>query len=286
MNKLLIHRLIPAGAALLTLAAVPAMAADMAAKAPAVVQPAYNWTGCYLGIQGGGLFGHSQSTAQSAPFTGVMETPDYETSGELAGGTVGCNYQIGAWVWGVEGDIGWTNYKGVSPDLSGVDGPFGPLQASQTTESWLATYRGRLGYAWDAVKDGSTAMIYVTAGGASANVGVTGCNAAFCNTASSQSMTGWAAGGGIEIPIYRTAWTFKFDYIYADLGRATFTVPITGVPGAGVRSVTVDDNIVRVGINYRFGVAGRSSRGTEQGERIQPTRQETGFAPGRIRFYC
>jgi outer membrane immunogenic protein len=252
MNKLLINTLIPAGAALLTVAAVPAMAADLAVKAPAKVQPLYNWTGCYLGVQGGGLFGHSLHNAASGPFTGAQETPDFETSGELAGGTVGCNYQAGALVVGVEGDIGWTNYKGWSQDLSGVDGPFGVGQASYTKESWLATYRGRLGYAWDAAKDGSTGLIYVTAGGASADVSILGCNLGACNSSSSTTLTGWAAGGGIELPIYRTGWTFKFDYIYADLGHANFSVLVPAI-GTGTRRVAVDDNIVRVGINYRFG---------------------------------
>jgi outer membrane immunogenic protein len=251
MNKRLINTLIPASVALLALAAAPAMAADLSVKAPARVQPAYNWTGCYLGVQGGGLFGHSTHNAESGPFSGLQETPTFETGGELFGGTVGCNYQTGWLVVGAEGDIGWTNYKGWSQDLSGVDGPFAASQASYTKESWLATYRGRIGYAWDAAKDGSTAMIYVTAGGASANVSILGCNGA-CNSSSSTTMTGWAAGGGIELPIYRTAWTFKFDYIYADLGTTNFSVLVPGI-GTGVRKVAVDDNIVRIGINYRFG---------------------------------
>jgi outer membrane immunogenic protein len=252
MNKLLINTLIPASAVLLTLASTQAMAADLAVKAPARVQPAYNWTGCYLGVQGGGIFGHSMHNAASGPFTGVQETPDFETSGELFGGTVGCNYQVGSLVIGAEGDMGWTNYQGWSPDLSGVSGPFAASQASYTKESWLATYRGRLGYAWDAAKDGSTAMIYVTAGGASANVSILGCNVGVCNTSSSSTMSGWAAGGGIELPIYRSAWTFKFEYIYADLGHDNFTVVVPGI-GSGVRRVAVDDTIVRAGFNYRFG---------------------------------
>jgi outer membrane immunogenic protein len=252
MNKLFLNTLMAASATLLTLAAVPAMAADLAVKAPMKSQPLYNWTGCYLGVQGGGVFGHSQHNAQSPPFNGTQETPNFETSGELGGGTVGCNYQTGSLVVGVEGDVGWTNYQGWSPDLSGPSGPFGAAQASYTKESWLATYRGRIGYAWDAVKDGSTAMIYVTAGAASASVSILGCNNGVCNTSSSSTLTGWAAGGGMEIPIYRTAWTFKFDYIFADLGHTNFSVLVPGI-GTGLRRVTADDNIVRVGINYRFG---------------------------------
>ena len=93
-------------ASLATLAVVAAMgsanAADlprrhaMPAKAPAYAAP-YNWTGFYVGINGGGGFG-SSTWSNPAGTTGVR------TSGGLVGGTLGYNYQIDQLVLGLEGE--------------------------------------------------------------------------------------------------------------------------------------------------------------------------------------
>ena len=88
--------------AVLTLAG-SAMAADMAVKAPPAMS-IYNWTGCYIGAEGLGGWGLGWQTASSGPNSGLDLTPHYETSGWLAGGTVGGNYQVGNVVFGVEGD--------------------------------------------------------------------------------------------------------------------------------------------------------------------------------------
>ena len=62
---------------------------NAAAKAPAYVPPpVYNWTGFYLGINGGGAWGRSDF---SAPFA----SGSFDTSGWLAGGTIGYNWQTG-----------------------------------------------------------------------------------------------------------------------------------------------------------------------------------------------
>jgi outer membrane immunogenic protein len=111
--------------------------------------PFYNWTGFYIGINGGGAFGTSNWTD---PIDGP--TGNFNTSGYLIGGTVGANYQIGSWVLGVEGDGDWTNLSGTTFNASCAG--FG----CTTQSNWLATIRGRAGWAWDRV------LFYGTAGGA------------------------------------------------------------------------------------------------------------------------
>src|SRR5947199_3542853 len=95
--------------ALLAVAATAAMAADlpraMPAKAPAYVPVGYNWTGFYLGINGGYAWGRSRWNS----FAG-----NADPAGGMVGGTVGYNWQaLGSpWVFGLEGDIDWANLKG------------------------------------------------------------------------------------------------------------------------------------------------------------------------------
>ena len=104
----------------------------------------YNWTGFYLGINGGGGWGRSQ-------WDGV---DGFDVSGGLIGGTIGYNWQVGQLVIGAEGDIDWSGMGGTSTVLC----PPG----CTTRNDWLATVRGRVGYAFDRF------LPYLTGGLASA----------------------------------------------------------------------------------------------------------------------
>ena len=93
-----------------------AHAADMGLPiAPPVYVPppaVLSWTGPYVGLNGGGGWGTTDHT-----FTGVVagltaSTGNFKTSGGLAGGTWGYNYQVGAWVFGAESDLDWANIRG------------------------------------------------------------------------------------------------------------------------------------------------------------------------------
>ena len=226
-------------------AVAAALAADLppapAYKAPPVPR-SYSWTGCYAGIAGGGAWGTSNHTAESGPFTGQTITGDFNISGGLVGGTIGCNYQAGNWVFGVEDDLSWVDKKGSGHDLA----PFNLNAVSTTREKWLDTARGRLGFTWDRT------LIYATGGlavdGASVNIcGLAGC------VSDSRTVTGWTAGAGLEYAFWND-WSFKVEYLYADFGSPRFiNTPVR--LGAGTiltRDVHLNDNIVRAGLNYRF----------------------------------
>jgi outer membrane immunogenic protein len=76
----------------------------------------------------------------------------------------------------------------------------------------------------------------------------------------SQNRSGWTAGGGVEGALWGTAWTWKFEYLHLDFDRVNYvfiTVP-TGTLSSSVvtRSVRFTDDIVRVGLNYRFNWGG------------------------------
>ena len=145
MKKILL-----ASVGLLALGVASASAADiqrrqaMPAKAPVYVTPVYNWTGPYVGIQGGYGWGTSD---YSAPFAG-SSTP----KGGLVGGTLGYNWQMGQAVFGLETDLAWSGIRG--------DTTCAVATTCETRNNWLGTTRARLGFAADRF------MPYVTGGAA------------------------------------------------------------------------------------------------------------------------
>src|SRR4051812_17317955 len=131
-------KLIKAGVAAVAVLAIPfaAQAADVPIKTPYYkghqsVVSYYNWTGFYAGVNAGYGFGSSD---WSAPVAAT------KPKGFLAGGTVGYNWQSGAIVYGIEGDFDWSNVKD-SVVCAGV-------LTCETSSNWLATFRGRVGYAF------------------------------------------------------------------------------------------------------------------------------------------
>jgi outer membrane immunogenic protein len=183
-------------------------------KAPAYVPPPYSWSGFYLGINGGGGLGRSNWDTVGG----------FNVSGALAGGTVGYNYQIAHAVLGVEGDVDW----------SGIQGSTG---GTSTTNSWLSTVRGRIGYAADRF------MPYITGGGAFGTINASAPGLA----GGSATNAGWTLGAGLEFAIAGN-WTAKAEYLYVSLGRFNCGVGC----GAATDNVSFNTNLIRGGINYRF----------------------------------
>ena len=113
-----------------------ASAADMPVKgvSRAVYAPVYNWTGLYLGINGG--YGWGTQTGNFVPSAGVANPT---LRGGLFGGQIGVNYQITNWVFGIEADYDWASIKGSVTPIPGAvfDGK----------TNAFGTVRGRLGYA-------------------------------------------------------------------------------------------------------------------------------------------
>jgi outer membrane immunogenic protein len=219
-------KLFVAGAVLALLGAAPAGAADLSVaplyKAPpAVAAPANNWSGFYLGINGGGGWG--RSTWDSAD--------SFNLSGAMIGGTAGMNWQAGQAVFGVEGDVDWTN-------LSGSTTTACPLGCT-TSNGWLSTVRGRLGYSVDRL------LPFVTGGLAVGDIrastpGLPG---------ASQTNAGWTAGGGLEYALTEK-WSVKAEYLHVDLGKFNCG---TSCGVSATDNVSLRTDMVRAGLNYRFG---------------------------------
>ena len=221
-------RLLGAGVAALSLlaSAFTAQAADIphpVYKGPRTVVAYYNWTGFYAGVNGGYGWGTSDWDLP------VIST---KPKGWLAGGTLGYNYQTGSWVWGLEGDFDWSDMK-----QSVACGAF----SCESKQTWLATARGRIGYAFDRW------LPYITGGGAFGHVKASLTNPAV--PGDSDTMIGWTVGGGLEYAFLGN-WSAKIEYLYVDLGK--FNCGVSCAAGFVTDNVTFKENIVRAGLNYKF----------------------------------
>ena len=143
-----------------------ASAADMAVKARPMPVPVYSWTGCYIGISAGAK---GVQTRDTAYYPAIVNAPAFSLDlGKLedvtwiGGGQVGCNYQTGNWVFGIEGDAHAQKW-GVSSTLVGpavLPAFFAFGDRFELHSDWQASARGRVGYAQD------RALFYVTGGAA------------------------------------------------------------------------------------------------------------------------
>ena len=96
-------------------AAAPAVAADLAArpytKAPPMVAAVYDWSGFYIGANGG--WGSSRNCWDFLPLAGgVASEGCHDASGGTVGGQIGYRWQAGTWVFGLEAQGNWADFQG------------------------------------------------------------------------------------------------------------------------------------------------------------------------------
>jgi outer membrane immunogenic protein len=217
-----------------------ASAADMAPtyKAPpaAPVVAPFSWTGFYIGAHIGGGWSDTDWPGAVIGSPGVS----YDMDGFLGGAQVGFNYQVGSWVFGIEGDVSWTDIDGSGTDIFGID--------YSSNIDWLGSITGRLGVAWDRW------LLYVKGGVAfgEGSGSVFDPLTAVGFTTDDETQVGWTLGAGVEWAFW-DAWSAKLEYQYYafDDIDLTFVDPITAT-AIGVNT-DVDVHTVKFGINYRFG---------------------------------
>jgi outer membrane immunogenic protein len=214
------------------LAASVVVSAIGLASAAAAPVPMFDWTGSYVGVEGGGAWGSSTHNFSNGIINGTHDP--FGLSGGLVGGTIGYNWQVGSMIAGLEGDLSWASSSGSTLGTpTACTG--GPCTSKLT---WLGTVRGRIGYAvgkW---------MPYVTGGLAFGHVDA--CENVTC---SSDTHTGWTIGGGIEAKLTAN-WSAKAEFLYVDLGSAS-AYTLAAFPTFPHTEITTQ-NILRVGLNYKF----------------------------------
>jgi outer membrane immunogenic protein len=250
----------------------PAMAADlpvqMPTKAPAIVAPVvpYTWSGCYFGGNVGAGWDHTTFADPGNPSilglgTAQFIAPPGSTigvnggAGIVGGVQAGCDYQFASnWVVGIGGDFAWSNINGTinDPFFNGKNGGAIPL-STQTNE--IGSVTGRIGYAWDHF------LLYGKAGGAWArdNYSIQNASCFFVscgNLTGSTDRVGWTAGVGLEWAFAQN-WSAMVEYDHYGFGNkgVGFISPVT-TPQSLVFNIKQDVDVVKVGINYRFGLGG------------------------------
>ena len=219
-------RLLLAGVALSVASATAASAADMQARPytkappPAMVSPAYNWSGFYIGALGGYGWGSGDSDA----------------SGGFGGGTVGYNWQFpgSQFVFGVEVDAAGASIKeSFTEDQGGI------LVTQDSKINSFGSVAGRAGFAMDA------ALLYAKGGYAWANnkATISGGGVSFSD---SQTHSGYTIGGGLEY-LFTPSWSAKAEYMYTSLGSENYNLL-----GEQLSSGNLDFHTIKVGVNYHF----------------------------------
>jgi outer membrane immunogenic protein len=196
---------------------------------PTFVQPVLaplNWTGFYLGINAGGAWGSSQWNGADS----------FDMWGGLIGGTIGYNWHQlwSPWiVLGVEGDLDWS---GVSGSSSAV------CSGCETRNHWLATLRGRVGFAFN------NFLPYLTAGLAAGDIHATVPGL----PGGTSTNAGWALGAGVEYLLWPTGLprvSVKAEVLHVDLGDFTCGLNCGLAPSD---NVSFDANVFRTGLNFRW----------------------------------
>lgn len=194
-----------------------------------------SWTGFYVGISGGAAWASSDWDFKGSPVTSMDDT------GGIVGGTLGYNWQSGAWVFGVEADLstglGLQTHSGSAVFPAACAGGLG----CATDIDWLGTVRGRLGYASGGL------LLYATGGFAFARVE----HSIPAATTNSETATGWTIGAGLEGRLTSNL-SAKVEYLFVDLGETT-ACPASNALCAPPGTLADNEvNILRVGLNYRF----------------------------------
>jgi outer membrane immunogenic protein len=241
-----------------------ASAADLSApvytKAPAVVAPpVYNWAGFYVGLNGGGGSSHETWTENSGFLGLALATPigegSHNATGGLAGGQIGYRWQASNWVFGVEAQGDWADFKG--SNISTVPLAVGVL-TNQTKIDAIGLFTGQVGYAWNNV-------LWYAKGGAAVTdnkySGVAVLPAPLgpgVSDTAGETRWGGAVGTGLEIG-FAPGWSVAFEYDHLFMGSSNDTFTISAPAGAlvglvnRVDSIRQDIDIGTVRLNYTFG---------------------------------
>lgn len=211
------------------------MTASSAADVPvfkAPPAPVYNWTGLYLGVNGGGAWGDYDYKRG-----GVNAGSSW--FGGLAGGQIGYNWQRNNWVFGLEADLD-------SANISGTSSCPNPIFSCDAKVKWFGTARGRVGWAFDG------ALPYITAGLAYGRLRRESINYATGDSLWEEWVNyGWTAGVGLDFALAPN-WFARIESLYVDLGDRTYPGATAGMSQWSEVQLGGHFALFRAALNYKF----------------------------------
>jgi outer membrane immunogenic protein len=251
----------------LSFSALSASAADLAArpytKAPAAVAAVYDWSGFYVGANGGGAWSRNCWSADPftlnlgaafpAPFAIAGPEGCHTASGAVAGGQIGYRWQREAWVFGLEAQGNWADLTGSNASELAVFNGF----ANRTKIDAIGLFTGQVGYAWNSF------LLYLKGGAAVAHNSYQGfltvptgpLPAGFVSDSGSETRWGGAVGIGGEYA-FAPNWSLAVEYDHLFMGGRD--VGVTYDPAFISQlnhneHISQDIDMVTARINYRFG---------------------------------
>jgi len=234
-----------AAAAIAVGAAAPALAADLPArapapytKAPAIVQAAYDWSGFYVGINGG--WGTSRVNWNADPFPGFAggDEGSHDASGGTVGGQVGYRWQMSSWVFGLEAQGNWADFKGSNLSQQFIN------TTNQTKIDAFGLFTGQIGYAWD------RALFYVKGGAAVTDNKYTSITTGVGGGVDTANEPRWGAavGAGFEYA-FAPGWSVGLEYDHLFMGKND----VVSNSGFIADQIKQDVDLVTARVNYKFG---------------------------------
>ena len=227
----------------------PASAADMAVKAPppAPLPVIYNWSGFYIGANGG--WGQSRNcwdfVNDGVFILGTFAEGCNSRSGGVVGGQIGYRWQASQWVFGVEAQGDWADLSSQRVSL------FDPTLSLRTKTDGIGLFTGQVGYAWNA------ALLYVKGGAAvTSNRFSILDNLNFGAELASAGSTRWGGVVGVGFEYgFAPNWSVGLEYDRLFMGDSnnsfTFAAPLAGV--VLNNRVSQDVDLLTLRVNYRFG---------------------------------
>ncbi|MEA2920095.1 MAG: outer rane immunogenic protein [Bradyrhizobium sp.] len=258
MKKLLLGTI---GLVALGMAAAPASAADLAArpytKAPApMIAAIYDWSGFYIGANGG--WGSSRKCWDlqnnlGTPFSNVAEGC-HEATGGTAGGQIGYRWQASSWVFGLEAQGNWADFKGSNTNLTLIPAAVGGPISDRSKIDAFGLFTGQIGYAWN------NALVYVKGGAAVTNDKYSTSAIAGNVVIDRATETRWggAIGGGVEFG-FAPNWSVGVEYDHLFMGSRNVTSYGVGNFGiatgafSSIDRIRQDVDLATVRVNYRWG---------------------------------
>jgi outer membrane immunogenic protein len=231
----------------------PASAADLAArpyaKAPAPMMVAmYDWSGFYLGLNGGGGWSNKCWDVTNDRVAGIVNPAFREgcgnASGGMVGGQIGYRWQASSWVFGLEAQGDWANLKGSNTSLF-----YGAGTTNQSKVNGLGLFTGQVGYAMNSV------LLYLKGGAAVTSDrynGLTTLNGVAFDGVS-ETRWGGTVGVGAEFSFAQN-WSAGVEYDHLFMGTRTLNLNAVNV-GTFSRTDNIrqDVDMVTARINYRWG---------------------------------
>jgi len=226
-------------------AAAPAVAADLAArpytKAPAMIAAVYDWSGFYIGANGG--WGSSRSSWDFLPGVVTFGEGSHDASGGTVGGQVGYRWQAGTWVFGVEAQGNWADFKGSNISL------FDATVRNESRIDAFGLFTGQVGYA-------ANNVLFYVKGGAAVTSNDYRRFVAATNTlfAASNDDTRWGGTVGVGLEYgFAPNWSFGVEYNHLFMQDRTLAFTTPGGLFAGNARVDQDVDLVTARLNYKFG---------------------------------